>query len=536
MSAGDSDAKVGRGAARGWRALCVAALAAALALALANVWFGPLNQDEGWYLLAARNVARGRMPYRDFLYTQGPFMPYFYGALSWLWAPLGVLGGRLLTAALGLAAALMAGTFAGRCAARTGADAPAAEADAARAAGRLAALLSFVLLALSPDWSYFTAIPKTYALGAALLCAGFATLSGRRSAPALSGALFAAAAATRATLCLAAVPVWFALIADRREPGRRFHWLRFALGCAAMLALCYGPVLALCADNFVFSQTYHTAREGAGLGAWVMLRAGFVSLLAQGHPAMIAAAAALLVCVRPAAMRGLPRLWWAAVVAFAALTLAHLLTPFPYNDYNTPAMPLAAVALAVPLARAAVRAGAAPGRVGLAALAAALVFAGASPLCMKWVGGEQHLFWFKTDSVSALARLRAAGAAVRERADGRPLLTQDAYLAVEADVPVVPGLEMGPFSFFPELDAPTARLRHVHNEVTLLDAIAETDASVAAVSGYTFAIACPSTEPVDPRLRSFLIEELVLRFPEPVHSEERFGQHNTPLIVLARPE
>ena len=522
----------GRRAGLRWRALWAAALACAMGLALANVWLGPLNADEGWYLLAARNVARGRMPYRDFLYTQGPFLPYFYGALSWLWSPLGVLGGRLLTAALGLAAALMAGSFAGRCAVRAGA---APDADA-RAAGRLAALLAFVLLSLSPDWSYFTAIPKTYALASALLCAGFATLSGRRSAPALSGALFAAAAATRATLCLAAVPVWFALLADRREPGRRFHWLRFALGCAAMLALCYGPVLALCKDNFLFSQTYHTAREGAGFGAWLMLRAGFVSLLAQGHPAMVAAAAALLVCVRPAALRGLPRLWWAAVVAFVALTLAHLLTPFPYNDYNTPAMPLAAVALAVPLARAAVRADAAPWRAGLAALAGALVFAGASPLCMKWVGGEQHLFWFKTDSSSALARLRAAGAAVRERANGRPLLTQDAYLAVEADLPVVPGLEMGPFSFFPDLDEPTARRRHVHNEVTLLDAMGATDASVAAVSGFTFAIACPSTEPVDPRLRAFLIEELVQRFPEPVYTEERFGQHNTPLILLSRPE
>ena len=524
-TSGDSSASARPFSGRAWRCLVAATALAALALALVNVWMGPLNQDEGWYLLAAQNVARGRMPYRDFLYPQGPFLPCFYGALAWLWSPLGVLGGRLLTAALGLCAALFAGFAANRCAGR-----------AEPAAGRLAGLLAFALLALSPDWSYFTAIPKTYALAAALLCAGFALTVARRPAPALAGALFAAAAATRATLCIAAVPVWIALVADSREPGRRLHWLRFALGCAAMLALCYGPVLALCADNFVFSQTYHTAREGAGLGAWLMLRAGFVSLLAQGHPAMVAAAAALLVCVRPAALRGLPRLWWAAVVAFAALTLAHLLTPFPYNDYNTPAMPLAAVALAVPLARAAVRMGASPVRVGLGVLAAALVFAGASPLCMKWVGGEQRLFWFRTDSSSALSRLRAAGAAVRECANGRPLLTQDAYLAVEAGLPVVPGLEMGPFSFFPELDEPTARKRHVHNEVTLLDAIASTDASVASVSGFTLAIACPSTEPVDPRLRSFLLEELVQRFPEPFYEEERFGQHNTPLVLLSRPE
>ena len=55
--------------------------------------FGNLNQDEGWYLYAAQRVAEGAMPYRDFFFTQGPVMPYVYGALEQVWAPMGVLGG-----------------------------------------------------------------------------------------------------------------------------------------------------------------------------------------------------------------------------------------------------------------------------------------------------------------------------------------------------------------------------------------------------------------------------------------------------------
>ena len=62
-------------AGRSWLWILLLAWAAAAALAAVNVWFGPLNQDEGWYLLAAQNVSRGMTPYRDFLYTQGPVLP-----------------------------------------------------------------------------------------------------------------------------------------------------------------------------------------------------------------------------------------------------------------------------------------------------------------------------------------------------------------------------------------------------------------------------------------------------------------------------
>ena len=91
-------------AKRPWFRLFLLAFAAAAALAAVNVWFGPLNQDEGWYLLAAQNVSRGMTPYRDFLYTQGPVLPYAYGWIAGAWSDAGVLGGRLVTAVFGLLA------------------------------------------------------------------------------------------------------------------------------------------------------------------------------------------------------------------------------------------------------------------------------------------------------------------------------------------------------------------------------------------------------------------------------------------------
>ncbi len=544
-------------AKRPWFRLFLLAFAAAAALAAVNVWFGPLNQDEGWYLLAAQNVSRGMVPYRDFLYTQGPALPFVYGAFADNWSPGGVLGGRILTALLGLLAALFFSGCAGCLARRRD---PAAEWPAF--------VLSFLLLSLSPDWSYFTAIPKTYALGAFFLSFGFLFATGlelalksipRRApfAAAFSGVCFALAAATRATLCLAAVPVWIALIvAARRDRARRFDWLWFAVGCAAALAFAYAPFLLECPENFLFSQTYHAARASAPLGEWLVLRAGFVCFLAQGYPALIAAAAILAAAATKkvsgskfssstpstpstpstsSTLQPLDPLYLAVVAAFVLLTLAHFLVPFPYADYNTPAMPLAAVALAVPLGGLVARANLRPWRVGLVALAASAAFVAASPWPMKWVDGEQHLFWFHSSLDSALARLRRAGRVVREQnPEGKPILTQDAYLAVEAGFPVVPGFEMGPFSIFPDLSDDEARAHRVHNVATAEKAIREADYDVAALSGYAFLLGCPSTAPLPYPDRERLRESVRAPFGAPVYSEHRFGQQNTELLIYSR--
>ena len=90
------------------RLLASCAIALALVIAVANIVLGNLNLDEGWYLQAAANKAVGKMPYRDFFFTQAPLLPDVYGLLLPLWAPAGVLGGRIVTAVIGLFAALFA--------------------------------------------------------------------------------------------------------------------------------------------------------------------------------------------------------------------------------------------------------------------------------------------------------------------------------------------------------------------------------------------------------------------------------------------
>ena len=89
-----------------YAALAIFAFAVLAAFA---VWFGGLNQDEGWYLYAAQLVGEGKVLYRDFAYTQGPLLPKFYKSFAWVWANgRGLLGARIFTVTIGLGGVLLA--------------------------------------------------------------------------------------------------------------------------------------------------------------------------------------------------------------------------------------------------------------------------------------------------------------------------------------------------------------------------------------------------------------------------------------------
>lgn len=522
--------RTGRTIFSDWRFWIFAALCGGLAYWLVNAVFAPLNQDEGWYLLAAQNVAlRGQVPYRDFLFTQGPVFPFVYAWLHPLWGGMGVLGGRFLSAAFGFLAAVLAAD-----AARI------AVSETHREKGGAVFFAVFSLTAFLPDFNSFTAITKTYALSALLLSLGFRLLATRDLAwykGLTAGICFAAAAGTRISLCVVAASLWAVLLADditarKTRRLRQCPSLWMAIGCLLFLLPVYGTILLTEAERFFFSQSYHTARSGSGLMGWLVLRAGFVSLSLQGaYPLFLAEC---LIPVLPGRLRwrALPPVVRGAGVAFAAMTLVHLLTPFPYNDYNTPVLPVGALffgtclCLRLPELRT---------RFALSALSAAACFCLASPLCMKWVGGEQHLFWFTTDTIPQVFRLREAGAWIRaNNPEGAPLFAQDAYLAVEAGCPVEPGMEMGPFSLFPGLSDEQARRHHCHTPSTLVRALETTPATVAAVSGYTFAIACPSTDPVPGETRQALLSALERRFGKPVAEVPSFGQQRTTLRLYVR--
>ena len=476
-------------------------------LACAAVWFGGLNQDEGWYLYAANLVGEGYLPYRDFFYTQGPVMPIVYSVFSSIWRNWGLVGARIFTLALGAIGILFASATAGRL--------------AAHGKRALAATVVALLLGGNLYHLYYMAIPKTYALAGLFVAVGFYLLTfGGRWCLAGAGLCFAFAAGTRfslGALCVVAF-VWLAAKGGRRG------WLYFWLGAAAGCALVFGPVLldAPARVGFFAALDYHASREGFD----AMVAAGSVSRLVRWYAPVFVTLGLGLGCGRLQRGAGL------ALACFAAVFAVQMAAPFPYEDYQVPIMGLAAIAAAVAASEIEV----AKCRLAPALIALGLAWAGSfgSPLLESWTTNGHDRFWTLKRQKSEIQQLREVAKDI-ESLDpgGKSLLTQDLYLAIETNRRVPIQLAMGPFSYWGD------KLPYEGAERVLLDdagmeALLESaPCEIAALSGYTFAITAPKGSET-PMERQIWFWTLLKRRYNKVFTEDDFGQHATPLLVLKR--
>ena len=115
------------------------------------------------------------------------------------------------------------------------------------------------------------------------------------------------------------------------------------------------------------------------------------------------------------------------------------------------------------------------------------------------------------------------------------LMTQDAYLAVEVGCRLPSGLELGPFSYFPEMSLERAERLRVLNRDRLLDMLERADAPWAAFSGYGLSIACPGVVEIPAAEQARLRAALESRYAME-RSIPDFGQAHTELRVYRRKE
>lgn len=509
----------------------------AVCAAVLAVWFGGLNQDEGWYLYAAQMVRAGKLPYRDFFYTQGPTMPFVYAVLAPVWgmsSPLhGLLGGRVVTLALGFLATFCAVALVRKLVPPN-----------RRPLGGFAV---FALLGGNLYHLYFTAIPKTYALGSLFLlggllliahgiCGGVRRGAGSALLLAAGGFSLACATGTRISLLLILPVVGCVLLVRFRAFRWGFLW--FGLGGVAGLALTYGFFACDPASlrGLLAAQNYHAARGGFD----PFFALGSVSRLARGYAALgvvLFAGCALWmrreggnVSAGEAYGDGQRAVLWMLGLGFAAVFLLQLSAPFPYDDYQVPIMGMLTVLIVAGFAR---RAAAPRAAMWFVALAAGLV-SFTSPMLQEWATYGQDRFWSQKKDMTELAKLRLVGRELQALdPQGTTLLTQDLYLAVETGRTVPPGLEMGPFSYFPEMKTEEARAVHVLNRELMTQLLASAPCTAAAASGYGFAIAAPTCVqvPFEEQTRFF---ELLKTHYELRSTEPNFGQNATTLLVLTR--
>ena len=486
-------------------------------LGAAAVWLGGLNQDEGWYLYAANMCAEGKMLYRDFFYTQGPFMPRFYGSARCVWDTWGLLGARILTLTLGFVGVCFATGLARRLAPE----------------GRKveSALITFLLLGCNLYHLYYVAIPKTYALASMLVMMGFflVAIGGHAVFKGAAGLCLAYAAGTRISLgaLLCVVGLWLL----RSKRWKDLLW--FCIGGFCGLAGAYLPYLCDpgARAGLVAAQQYHAARGGFDL-VWSV---GSLSRLVRWYlPVFVVlglGVAGLFKSKLEVEQRkdknsivrltttATPILLWGFLAVFAVQMLA----PFPYEDYQVPIMGLLAVYAAVTFVSSFDFKSQISNFGPLLVLGLCFANSFGSPLLEKWVTNGQDRFWSLKKEKCELAQLRDVAKRI-ESIDpgGRTIFTQDLYLAIETNRKVPKGLEVGPFAMLTD-----------DEWKTLLTETAPQECAVAALSGYSFAIRPPKCDerPVAQQLDYWT--SLKKNF-ELVGREEAFGQNATPLLILKR--
>lgn len=489
-------------------------IAIGFAVSTLCILLGPLNQDEGWYLYAARLFTEGRYPYRDFFFTQGPVMPAVYGLLTPFWSPFGILGGRICTALLGLATAFCAAKLASRLVS-----------DKNR---RFAYYGVLILLTVNLYHGYFTAIPKTYALAGLLFTLAFLCLSYTRSSlvwAVVSGLLLATAAGTRLSLGLA-LPITglYLLITCKRNPKA---WLAFGIGGLLGLSLLLASIWHLDLEVFRFSQTFHQSRGSGGL----MFSLGAISRLARGYLPVV------LILIYITCRHGIRPLRTSSLFlplsVLSSIFLLQILAPFPYDDYQVPLMPLAVACVIVLWC---VNMGSPEIQANrlLTILLVSLLCVGVSPMLQEWSVLRQDRFWVQLKQKTDLELLRETAKEVKALSNGcDELITADLYLAVETGQHVPSGMEMGPFCYFPALSNAEATRYHVLNRTTLSNILMKSSAKVVALSGYAFALKAPKMTPLHEAERNLIFSEITTGY-DLKSTVSDFGQQHTTLQLYLR--
>ncbi|MEX2608026.1 MAG: hypothetical protein WD708_11835 [Kiritimatiellia bacterium] len=487
-------------------------LMASLLLGATALWWSPLNQDEGWYLVAAQRVNQGHLPYRDFAFTQGPVLPYVYQGALPLIRSFGLLGGRLYSYIWSVLSLLVIVFTLRR--------------HLPSQYRLFAVTLAISLLGLNPFFAQFSATVKTYSLaGFFLVLALSARIEFQKSHHpvhiGLCALMLAAATATRLSLGLMFIPLGLELVHKRKRLGHN-PWMTFAAAGLLGLAPAFVPFLLLAPEGLHFGLwEFHAGRMTDA--PW-LLRAGFLSRTLQ-H--LLPAAVCLILLI--------PR-WkhwqhgmFPALTGLALISLFHLFAPYPYDEYQTLLFPALTLLLAFEL----------PNhlpaeKLTLAASVATLsclLFALSSPVLQGWFSRGQDRIWIQSANKSQLHQLRDTAKQLHTLAPGaRELFTTDLYLAIEAGLDVPPGLELGPFCYYPEWTTSRSKKLHVLNAERLADLIEQSETPLAAFSGYSFRIQSPSITPVPEEHFEQIRQNLLTRY-RPVAVAEPFGQANTRLDI-----
>ncbi len=434
-----------------------------LALSAVFVYYGKVARDEGWYLYAGWAVRQGQMPYRDFPYFQSPLLPYVYSVVT-------ATAGQALN--LGRAFSWLAGAIAVFLTVRL----------ARRQAGNLAAGLVGICFISSSYALFHLTYVSNLALSSCLaVLAMYCLFRSRERAICAIVAVVSAMLAVAVRLSFlpyAALVLFVALWENRHRIRQCIVLLASAAGVGA---ICFLPFLLTAPAelffNLVTAQAVRRGQHGATLAAelvppgWQWAALSF-SLFAFGLGLCLTG---LIACAgrRDPVGRRVALLAVAAAVAY----LPNLAPGDIYPNYLVPALPFLACGGAIGVASG-LRHASRLKRTGAVAWLATL------------------LIWSVFASAVVLPRYMSLGAPQRDMAveaaeyiagnvpDSEQVFTFETVLAVLAQRPVMPGMEMSYFSFFPDWATPLCRQRHLLNDELAEEGLASGSFGAVALTDF----------------------------------------------------
>ena len=474
-----------------------------LAFALPVVFYGRLTADEGWYLLASVNIAEGERPYRDFLFTQTPLLPYVYGVLlSTVGASL--VAARLVSMLFGLGGLLCA------------------MAAIQRRAGTFAAALGGAILVLDLAVAFDASVLKTQPL--TLLLGGLAIwlVSGTGRWFEVIGSVAAMTLAVLARLSMVPALVCFQVYWLAAGSVRRGVAWGAAVASAGVLAACAGFFWA--GGNaffgvYEFHRAYFAAMPTDGRFFWLFVK-GFV---ANQMPIVVAGLAAFGLLIWRWRKSGLSSSPWASELRLLALlgssylgtTLLHATRTVTYPTYQTSNVLFVVVFAGIVLGRL----GRSNRRMQVAMMATAVLRGLAG---MPW---QEYVVNLR--GVGAPGKVAEATAKLNllPRGNGQ-ILTLAPELAVSTQRKLIPGYEMGAFSYFPRMDDTRAEQVRVVNAARLERDLTAQRASILALTTDAMYVFARGLEP--DRLVHLITSHYNL-----VGTVEGYGQYSEVLYLFA---
>jgi 4-amino-4-deoxy-L-arabinose transferase-like glycosyltransferase len=437
-----------------------------------------VDGDEGFYLMASRLVIHGQLPYRDFLLTQMPLVPYVYGAWMWL-TGMTWLSGRLLSAIL----TTCLGTLLGY--------------EAARLSGRrTAGVVAVVLFVTSTHVVAWLPLVKTYGLSTLLLFLAywFAVRAGEHALTWVAAGL-CLGLSTDARLYFAALfPIFAVWVWRRSAPKHRKTALAaFTVGFAAALA----PNLYLMAsgpDAWYFDNIgFHSIRSSGGpikalqgkalILTWLLLTGGD----GNGAQVMLLLLAVFMLVRRSGYVTSEAR--FALALSFALAILCFLPNP-PFVQYLCVILPFLILFVATGLGQWAAH----KGNVAAAGCVGVTVFAVLGVMSANRFLNSGELVAGVLDPKFAtewrIPSILAVSAAVNERVrPGEQVLSLwPGYLFESKSVPFV-GLENNAGTYVAEVLTPVQQKKfRILSSATILGDIAAGKPRVVVLGHYEYAL------------------------------------------------